>query len=451
MSDQSLLQRITGAFGVSSQPLAVPLLSGPRADATSEAAAFSNLDDPYLIPFLRGGATTSSGAVVNSRTALFNTATFRCVDLISTSMGMLPLHLHRKLDDGGSEKAEDHPLYDILHNTPNSWQTAFEFRSQMQAMVLIHDKGAFARIIWGVGPSANKVQAMIPLDPTRVTVVQSPLDWTVSYKYRRPDGTDTPIAGKDMFHLRGLTTDGLNSISRVQIAKEAIGLAQEGERAAGRLYTNGSLIGGVLKHKNVLSPEAHENLRKSMEDRHTGSANAHRWMILEEDMDAQPLSMTGREAQSLETRKHQIEEIARVFGVPRPLMMMDDTSWGSGIEQLGQGFVRYGLGGWFTAWEQAISRCLLAQSDRKRYYARFNPGALLRGSMKDQAEFFAKALGSGGSPAWMTQNEVRSMFEMNRHENGDELSSGATAPEPAKGEGEPSTEKTTVPKEGDDD
>jgi HK97 family phage portal protein len=142
--------------------------------------------------------------------------------------------------------------------------------------------------------------------------------------------------------------------------------------------------------------------------------NAHRWLILEEGMDANPFSQTSKDSQHIETRQHQIEEIGRVFSVPLPHQMDDDTSWGSGIDVLGQFFVRYGLAPWFTAWEQAVRRDLLTDEEKDRYYAKFNDGALLRGSMKDQAEFFAKALGSGGHQPWMDVDEVRALQELGK-------------------------------------
>jgi HK97 family phage portal protein len=455
----SVLDRLRSAFAP--QPaLPAPstdaaLLPHVRSDIGSESFTTMDLNDPYLIPFLRNGTETSSGATVTPRTALFNTTCFRCIDLIASAIGMLPLKLRRRLANGDSEAAEQHPLYDVLYDKPNGFQTAFEFRSHMQAMVLIHDKGAFARIIWGVvGPQRGKAMALIPLDPARMTV-KLESDWTVTYKWRNDAGQNVPLQAKDVFHLRGLSTDGVNSLSRVQVAKEAIGLAQQAERASGRLFSNGSLIGGALQHKGVLSDEAHERLKSDLEERYSGAENAHRWMILEEGMEAKPVAGTSREAQTIEQRKHQVEEIARVFGVPRPLVGMDDTSWGSGIEQLSHGFVRYGLAPWFVAWEQAIARCLLSQDERKEgYYAKFNAGALLRGSMKDQAEFFARALGSGGGKPWMTQNEVREAFDQNRHPDGDDLDT--PAPEPVKpddGKGDPSedpTPPTGKPKEGDD-
>ena len=137
---------------------------------------------------------------------------------------------------------------------------------------------------------------------------------------------------------------------------------------------------------------------------------------------------TAKDAQNIETRGHQIEEIARIFGVPRPFLMVDDTSWGTGIEQLGIFFVQYGLAPWFKAWEDAVDLALLTPEERRAgYYSKFNERALLRGSMKDQGEFFAKMMGAGGAPQIMEQNEARSLLDLPDHKDGFGLSSGAAA------------------------
>ena len=171
------------------------------------------------------------------------------------------------------------------------------------------------------------------------------------------------------------------------------------------------IVGGVIKHPGQLSPEAYERLKASMNDQ-SGAENAHRWKILEEGMDLGSPGHSGKDSQAIENRSHQIEEIARAFGAPRPLLMMDDTSWGSGIDVLGQLFVRYSLNPWFEAWQQAIERDLLTDDESERYEVKFNPGGLLRGSMKDQAEFFSKALGSGGHQPWMKWEEVRELSDL---------------------------------------
>ena len=180
------------------------------------------------------------------------------------------------------------------------------------------------------------------------------------------------------------------------------------------------MAGGAIQYPTVLGDEAYGRLRDSMNEDHSGADNAGEWFILEEGGVANPFT-TAKDAQSDEMRKRQVEEVARFTDVPRPLLMMDETAWGTGIEQLGLLFITYCLLGWFVAWEQAIERsCFtVAEQDADELYVKFNEGALLRGSLKDQAEFYSKALGNNG--AWMVPNEVRGSFELDPREDGNDL------------------------------
>ncbi len=373
-----------------------------RPAAESAGHLFSGLDDPALVAFLRGGET-ASGAYVSVQKALQNMAILRCVTLISESLGMLPLNLYHS----GAEKllAKEHALYGLLKSKPNQWQTAYEFKALLQSHVLTHGN-AYARII----RSRGRIMYLIPIHPDQVVVKQKE-DWSLVYRYTRPDGRVFELPAEEVFHLRDLSEDGITGLSRVKLARESIGIALQAERAAARLFKNGVMAGGALMTPNKLSDPAYQNLKDSL-DEHTGADNAHRWLILEEGLKGDRLSNTAVDAQHLENRNHQIEEIARAFGVPRPLLMMDETSWGSGIEQLGIFFVQYSLQHWFTVWEQAVARALLAPDEQEDYYVKFNERALLRGTLKDQAEFFTKALGSGGHSPWMTINEIRELQEL---------------------------------------
>lgn len=390
--------------------------SGPAPVATAAppprvygaAGDFYDMNDPYLAQFIRGGATTASGAAVSVEAALKNTAVFRSVSLLSSSIGMLPLHLYRQGDE--KAKATEHPLFSVLYRKPNGWQTAYEFRQLMQAWALVHGNAYALKVMRG-----DKVIGLVPVDPCRIEVMQSDA-LTLTYRYRKPDGEQRDLAAKDVFHLRGFTLDGLGGRSMVRQAAEAIGLALQAERAAARLFRNGMVVGGALKHKETLSPEAFDRLKASMAERE-GAGNAHKWLILEEGMDAEPFGQSAQDSQHLEMRAHQIEEIGRIFGVPRPLLGVDDTSWGSGIDVLGQMFVRYGLNPWIEAWQQAISRDLLSDPDQDRFYAKFNVGALLRGNMKDTAEFLAKGLGSGGHQPFLHPDEARDWLELGQRDD----------------------------------
>lgn len=390
-----------------SEPGSPPRSASGPSEGAHGVMAYS-LSDPALVEFLRLGYESASGVTVTTESAMRNTSLFRAVSLISYAIGMLPLQV---IDETTKQKADKHPLYRLLHREPNNWQTAFDFRSLMQLRALLKGN-AFALIIRSrdVRTGKDKIVRLVPLDPDKVTVEQQS-DWSVRYKYQPAAGAVRWLEASEVFHLRGLSLDGLNGLSLVKQARDAIGLALSAEMAAGRLFKNGAFVGQGIKHPGKLSDPAFERLKASMAEKE-GAENAGKTMILEEGMEFQQFSPNARDAQMTELRKMQVEEIARVTGVPRPLLMVDETSWGSGIEALGRFFVQYALGPWFEAWQQAAERSLLTDSEKDTLSVKFNPGALLRGSLKDQSDFFSKALGSGGAPGWMSPNEVRDLQDL---------------------------------------
>lgn len=391
-----------------------PVPAAPAVSANvGETQIFNGLDDPRLLEFIRQGGdfgSVGAGISVTPKLALRNPTVLRCVSLHAFSMGMLPLHLHLR---STNEKADSHPLFRLLHRRPNAWQTAFEFRALMQQRALGangdgHRGDAFAYIV----RSGDRILQLVPLKTELVTPRQRN-DWALEYVYQRPDVGEIVLQARDVFHLRcGLSEDGISGLSTVKLSGDAIALAIQTQRAAARLFRNGMMVGGALSHPDKLSPEAYERLKASMEERLTGVENAGRWMILEEGMVANPFAQTGRDSQSIEQRKYQSEEITRPFGVPRPLVNLDETNWGTGVVALGQFFVRYGLNPWFEAWQQAIERDLLSEREADLYEAKFNPGALLQGSMVEQGEFFAKGLGAGGHQPFLHPDEVRDWMNL---------------------------------------
>jgi HK97 family phage portal protein len=403
-----------------------PAVSEPRSEI-GEGAVFYSLDDPALADFLRMGHEAASGAAVTVETAMRNPSFFRAISLISNAIGMLPLQL---IHEATKEKAVEHPLYRLLHREPNNWQTAFDFRMLLQMRALVYGN-AYALIVWSFDLKSGKKLPLrlVPLDSDRMTVCQN-ADWTVVYKYQPKNGVQRVLQPSEVFHLRGISLDGLTGLSLVKQARDAIGLAISTDLAAGRLFKNGTFVGGAITHPGKLSDLAYGNLKQSLAEKQ-GAENAGKNLILEEGMKYETYSSNARDAQMTELRKMQVEEIARVTGVPRPLLMVDETSWGSGIEALGRFFVQYALGPWFEAWQQAAERSLLDDTEKETLSIKFNPAALLRGSMKDQADFFAKALGAGGAPGWLSQNDVRDFQDMPKIDDGDTVSKGAMSPVPA--------------------
>ncbi|MFN9476368.1 phage portal protein [Acidovorax sp.] len=385
---------------LSDAPAAAAPAPSPRAEVPA-GTLFSGLDDPALLEFIRGDTT---GGYSQGMRALRNMAVLRCVFLISESIGMLPCNLIER----GEEKrvADEMEAHKRLKRKPNTWQTPSEFKGQMQLNALVHGN-AYARVIWSLGRPLH----LIPMESDRVKAELGD-DWLMRYEYTRKDGVVIQLKQQEVFHLRDLSANGEVGLSRVKLAQEAITLARQAEMAAARIFAKGVMASGAIEVPQALSDIAYDRMRASLDETHAGAANAGNFMLLEEGAKASKWASTAAEAQHNEQRNLQIEEVARAFGVPRPLLMMDETAWGSGIEQLGIFFVQYGLQRWFTAWEEAAARTLLSEPEQDRFFYKFNERALLRGTLKDQGDYFAKALGAGGHGPWYTQDEVRELSDM---------------------------------------
>lgn len=388
----------------------------PYSPAVRAYATIDLLRDTGFPDFMRGGSNIA-GASVNRNTVMRNASVKRCVNLVSNVMGMLPLPLMQKATDGTRKKAEAHGLYALLSSQPNTKQNAFQYRKLMQRWALI-DGNAYSEVI----RSRDRITGLLPIHPTKV---RERKDWNDPYVVQAKGGGTRTIQTTDMLHIYGDSDDGLNGISLVDEAADSLGISLQADKAAARLFRTGALIRDILEKDGKLSMEAIVRLKSQIDEEFAGTDNSSKTLVLEEGLKYKSVTTNAKESQHLETRGHQIEEVARIFGVPRPFLMMDDTSWGSGIEQLGIFFVQYGLAPWFVAWEQAISRTLLTDAERKSgLYPKFNERALLRGSMKDQAEFFSKMMGSGGSPQIMEQNEARGLLDLPEHPDGSGLNSG---------------------------
>ncbi|CAG9262185.1 Phage portal protein, HK97 family [Paraburkholderia caribensis] len=381
------------------------------------------MSDPRLLEFIRSGQVGES-EFGNAR-RLHNMAVLRCVTLISEAIGTLPLNLI-SVDDRKEVQTKS-PVHRLLKYKPNNWQTPYEFKSLIQLHALLDGQG-FARVVW----SGSRPVRLVPMQRGSVTPRQTDT-WDMEYDYTTPAGATITLPASDVFHLRDMSLDGINGLSRMSLASRALDLAAAAERAAYRTFRTGLMAGGALKFKEAISDETYKRVREQL-DEFGGSENAGRWLIAEEGAEPVKFASTATDAQQIENRNHQIEEVARQFGVPRPLLMMDDTTWGSGIQQLAIFFVQYALSHWFTAWEQAAARVLLPEDSLDQVQFRFNEGALLRGTLTDQANFFAKALGAGGHAPWMSQNEVRALADLPKSD--DPLTDQLRNPMTQKREGE---------------
>ena len=353
--------------------------------------------------FFLGG--TTSGKAVTERTAMQMTAVYSCVRILSEAVAGLPLHVYRYNDSGGKEKAVEHPLYLLLHDEPNPEMTSFVFRETLMTHLLLWGN-AYAQIIRN---GKGEVVALYPLMPNKMTVDRDE-NGHLYYRYSRSNDealkskeSTVILQPRDVLHIPGLGFDGLVGYSPIAMAKNAIGLAIATEEYGAKFFANGAAPSGVLEHPGTLKDPS--KIREAWQSQFGGSQNSGKVAVLEEGMKYTPISISPEQAQFLETRKFQINEIARIFRVP-PHMVGDlEKSSFSNIEQQSLEFVKYTLDPWVVRWEQAISRALFTADEKKRYFVKFNLEGLLRGDYQSRMTGYATARQNG----WMSANDIREL------------------------------------------
>ena len=358
--------------------------------------------------FYMGGST--SGKPVNERSAMQMTAVYSCVRILAEAVAGLPLHLYRYTESGGKEKAIDHPLYLLLHDEPNPEMSSFVFRETLMTHLLLWGN-AYAQIIRN---GKNEVIALYPLMPNKMSVDRDE-HGQLYYTYQRSndevatmEGSSVVLKPSEVLHIPGLGFDGLVGYSPIAMAKNAIGMAIACEEYGAKFFANGAQPGGVLEHPGTIKDP--QRVRESWQRSFGGSGNANKIAVLEEGMKYTPIAISPEQAQFLETRKFQINEIARIFRVP-PHMVGDlEKSSFSNIEQQSLEFVKYTLDPWVIRWEQSIMRSLLTPEEKKTYYAKFNLDGLLRGDYQSRMNGYA----IGRQNGWMSANDIRELENLDR-------------------------------------
>lgn len=358
--------------------------------------------------FFFGG--TTSGKAVTERSAMQMTAVYSCVRILSEAVAGLPLHLYRYTEEGSKEKAVDHPLYTILHDEPNPEMTSFVFRETLMTHLLLWGN-AYAQIIRN---GKGEVIALYPLMPNKMTVDRDQ-SGQLYYEYQTSQeeahtmkGSLVRLSPRDVLHIPGLGFDGLVGYSPIAMAKNAIGLAIATEEYGSKFFANGATPGGILEHPGVVKDP--ERVRQSWNSAFGGSSNSNKVAVLEEGMKYTPISISPEQAQFLETRKFQIDEIARIFRIP-PHMIGDlEKSSFSNIEQQSLEFVKYTLDPWVCRWEQSMQRALLRPEEKKDYFFKFNVDGLLRGDYQSRMNGYAVGRQNG----WMSANDIRELENLDR-------------------------------------
>ena len=354
---------------------------------------------------------TSSGKIVNEQTAMQSAAVYACVRILSEAIASLPIHVYRYRLDGGKERIPQHPLYYLLHNEPHPEMTSFVFRETLMSHLLLWGN-AYAQIVRN---GRGQPIALYPLLPNRMEVSRTKTGDMVYTYHLDPDERDLYPNGKnitlrkdEVLHIPGLGFDGLIGYSPIAMAKNAIGMSLATEEYGASFFANGANPGGVLEHPGVIKDI--QRVKDSWNSAYQGTGNAHKIAVLEEGMKFQAIGIPPEQAQFLETRKFQINEIARIFRVP-PHMVGDlEKSSFSNIEQQSLEFVKYTLDPWVVRWEQSLQQSLVLPSEKQSIFIKFNVDGLLRGDYQSRMNGYAVARQNG----WLSANDIRELEDMNR-------------------------------------
>ena len=351
------------------------------------------------------GAGNGTGVSVSKDTALNYSAVYACVRVLSESIASLPLNVYEEERNGDRTLAKDHPIYKLISREPNSYMTSYTWREVLMANLVLRGNAYFF-----IERDRNaRPISLSYLDSDKVTVTHHEGDLFYSIK-----GVETPVHQSNILHFKGLGFDGVKGKSVIKVHQDTIGLSLAANKYGGNFFGNASKPSGVLKHPAKLSKEAANRLKNSWNASYGGVGNAHRTAILEEGMDFKTVSINPQDADFLNTRKFQVNEIARVFRVPPHLIGDLDRATFSNIEQQGIDFVVHTLRPYLSNIEAELNRKLFRESEKEFYFIKFNVNGLMRGDSKARAEYY-KAMSSIGA---MSINEIRRLEDYNRIENG---------------------------------
>lgn len=350
-----------------------------------------------------GGADDDTGLIVTASTSMQVAAVSAAVGLLAETVATLPMFLY-ELDDTSKLRATKHPLYQIIHRQPNSFQTPYEFKQMMMAHVLLRGN-AYGEIFWN---NRGEVEQIIPRHPDRIQTFWV-RDGVKAYRYYPPSGASRVILASEMLQIMFFTMDGLVGLDPIANHMRTIGLSIGAEKYGARFYKNDATPNFVFEYPGKLGEVGKQNVDESWSEKHQGVNKSHKHAILEEGLKVHELSINPENAQFLETRKFQVTDIARIFRVP-PHMIGDlEKATFSNIEQQSLNFVIFSLTPWLVKWEQAITRDLLDDTDRLRFFAEFKVDALLRGDLKSRYAAYSLARMWG----WFSVNDILGLENMN--------------------------------------
>ncbi len=351
------------------------------------------------------GVKTQSGTNVNNENALRYTAVFAAIRVISESVASLPIGIYQ-FEKDSKILSRDHELFELLRYKPNNEMDAYTFKETLMIHLLTYGN-AYAEIEYD---KKGIITGLWPVHPGLIKLYREKKSKELYYEVRI-DGKTINLPSYKILHIKGLSFNGLEGLSPIALARQAIGLGLATEEFGARFFGQGTHSGGIveLPPEKIMSDEAYNRLKDSMNEKYSGLGKSHRLLILEEGAKFNRVAIPPNEAQFLESRKFQLEEIARIYRVPPHMLQSLDRATFSNIEQQSIDFVTHSLRPWIIRWEQAITNKLLFGKERKLITVEFNMDALLRGDIKSRYEAHAK----GRQWGWLSANDVRKIENMN--------------------------------------
>jgi HK97 family phage portal protein len=370
--------------------------------STLEArAATGTLRNPWTAILLGGAGPTASGVTITSETALRCAPVLGAIRVLAETVSQLPVHLHRKLENGGRERADDHPVEALISDAANDWTSAGEFRLVMQTQLALHGN-AFA---W-VGRTGGHVSELIPLDPRAVSIEPDRVTMAPRYVVTDAAGGRRYHDRTEILHIRGVGAGLYQGDSPVMLAREAIALSLVLEQHGAGLFGRGARPVGVLKVPRAMGPETMHRLRTSWDEAYRGGENAGKTAILEDGIEFVPQQLSSVDAQFLELRKFQLQEIARVWRVPLHLLGDMERTTHSNAEELGRQFLTFTLLPVLRAWQDAMRLTLLTPEERQAgLYIEFLVDDLARADLAARFTAYSQAISAG----IYNPNEIRAM------------------------------------------
>jgi len=354
-----------------------------------------------------------AGPMVNAQTAMKASAVYACVSLLAGAIASLPIPVYERTEQG--RQRADHPIWYLLNEQPTPTFSAFAMWEYLiSCKALRGDSYA-----WLLRNAAGVVQEIIPMPWTQTIVERR--NGRNTY-YVELEGKYYGLDQDDVLHFHSLGFDGVKSPSVIGLAgRQSIGVALAAEEYSARFFSNGARPDIAIKHPGSPNPEQARLMRELWMERHQGVRNAHMPAMLTGGADITQLTMSAEDSQLLETRRWQVVDIARLFGIPAHMIGEHEksSSWGSGIEQMSIGFVRWTLNRHLVPIQQELNRKVWPGSPR--YFVEYNREGLLSGDSKAESEYLAKALGGPGAQGYMTINEVRRIKNLPPIEGGDML------------------------------